>query len=77
VAFPKLTSKIVTDLNRESSWNKLVESGYESLEQVSLDHVWNATQFKRSELFAEVEMEEEVVVPTMRRTKRLAGRVSS
>ena len=29
IAFPKLTSKIVTDLNRESSWNKLASAGYE------------------------------------------------
>ena len=49
VAFPKLTSKIVTDLNRESSWNKLATAGYETIEQVSLDHVWNASQFKKCE----------------------------
>lgn len=51
IAFPKLTSKIVTDLNRESSWNKLVTAGYESVEQVSLDHVWNASQFRKAEFF--------------------------
>lgn len=55
VAFPKITSKIVTDLNRESSWNKLVAAGYESTEQVSLDHVWNASQFKKPDSMAEVE----------------------
>ena len=80
VASPKLTSKIVTDLNRESSWNKLMEAGYESLEQVSLDHVWNATQFKRSELFVEEELEEvtiEVEAPTIRRSKKVAGRMQS
>ncbi|OLY92547.1 hypothetical protein SAMN05444008_102323 [Cnuella takakiae] len=49
VAYPKTTSKIVTDLNRESSWNKLVAAGYESIEQVSLDHVWNAAQFRKPE----------------------------
>src|SRR5215216_2923104 len=43
VAYPKQTSKIVTDLNRESSWNKLINAGYESIEQVSLDHVWDAS----------------------------------
>lgn len=77
VASPKLTSKIVTDLNRESSWNKLMEAGYESLEQVSLDHVWNATQFKRSELFIEEELEEvtvQVAAPP-RRSKKVASRV--
>src|SRR5688572_8247159 len=45
VAFPKLTSKIVTDLNHESSWTRLSDAGYESIEKVSLDHVWNASQF--------------------------------
>ena len=55
VAFPKNTSKIVTDLNREASWQKLATAGYEATEQVSLDHVWNASQFRKSELmvFAE------------------------
>lgn len=47
IASPKLTSKIVTDLNRISSWNKLADAGYENIEQVSLDHVWNACQFKK------------------------------
>jgi hypothetical protein len=58
VAFPKITSKIVTDLNRESSWNKLVAAGYESIEQVSLDHVWNASQFRKPDNMTEVEAEE-------------------
>lgn len=51
IAFPKITSKIVTDLNRESSWNKLIAAGYETVEQVSLDHVWNASQFRKADLF--------------------------
>lgn len=56
VAFPKSTSKIVTDLNREASWQKLLDAGYEAAEQVSLDHVWNASQFKKTEavVFEEV-----------------------
>jgi hypothetical protein len=53
VAFPKLTSKIATDLNRESSWNKLYNAGYESIEHVCLDHVWDASQFKRNEVVLE------------------------
>src|SRR5687767_6769999 len=50
IASPKLTSKIVTDLNRQSSWKKLAHAGYESVEQVSLDHVWNASQFKKPDV---------------------------
>jgi hypothetical protein len=47
VAYPKLTSKITTDLNREGSWSKLNDAEYESAEQVSLDHVWHAVYFKK------------------------------
>src|SRR5260221_898504 len=49
VAYPKITSKIATDLNRERSWNRLTSEGYESLHQVELDHVWSAVRFGRSE----------------------------
>ena len=49
VAYPKITSKIVTDLNRECSWNRLTCEGYESIERVELDHVWSAMRFVRGE----------------------------
>jgi hypothetical protein len=58
IAYPRVTSKISTDLNREGSWSKLVTADYESIEQVSLDHVWHATNFRKAEL----EVEEAVVV---------------
>ncbi len=47
VAYPKITSKIVTDLNRECSWNRLTCEGYESIERVELDHVWSAMRFRK------------------------------
>ncbi len=47
VAYPKVTSKIVTDLNRERSWNHLTGQGYESSERVDLDHVWAAMRFAK------------------------------
>jgi len=58
IAYPKLTSKISTDLNREGSWSRLATADYESTEQVSLDHVWHAVNFRK----IEIEMEETVVV---------------
>lgn len=73
VAFPKLTSKIVTDLNRESSWNKLATAGYETSEQVSLDHVWNASQFKKCDFDCEEEFETvdvEISMPTLSRKRK-------
>ena len=48
VAFPKSTSKIVTDLNRECSWQKLTAAGYACFEHVALDHVWSATRYVKS-----------------------------
>lgn len=60
IAHPKLTSKIATNLNRVSSWQKLTEAGFESCEQVSLDHVWHASQYKRLEPAVEFEMAETV-----------------
>ena len=49
VAYPKTTSKIVTNLNRESSWSRLTGEGYESIERVELDHVWSAMRFTKGE----------------------------
>ena len=57
IAYPKVTSKISTDLNREGSWSKLAID-YESVEQVSLDHVWHAVNFRK----VETEVEETVIV---------------
>lgn len=47
VAYPKVTSKIVSDLNRDCSWQFLNQSGFESDDQVTLDHVWTALKFKK------------------------------
>ena len=44
VAYPKTTSKIVTDLNRDSSWQQLTSAGYETVSEVALDHVWSAAR---------------------------------
>jgi len=68
VAYPKITSKIVTDLNRECSWNRLTCAGYESIERVELDHVWSAMRFVRGEESAE----ENVVVSRKRATAVVA-----
>ena len=71
VAYPKLTSKITTDLNRDGSWNKLIDADYEGADQVSLDHVWHAVYFKKNEtIVEEIEVEEPVVV---KRKRKLAS----
>jgi hypothetical protein len=49
VAYPKSTSKITSDLNRDCSWSALTGNGYEGVVQVALDHVWSALWWKRCE----------------------------
>jgi hypothetical protein len=63
VAYPKITSKIVTDLNRDGGWQQLSSAGYENVNEVTLDHVWSAARFervpgKRVRIKAQMEMEE-------------------
>ena len=48
IAFPKSASKIVSDLNRDCTWNYLTKNGFEGESQVILDYVWNAILFKKS-----------------------------
>lgn len=50
VAYPKATSKIASDLNRDCSWKKMEHAGYEMDVQVTLDHVWSALRFKKMEV---------------------------
>jgi hypothetical protein len=47
IAYPKTTSKIVSDLNRDASWEVLSDNEYEAIRQVTLDHVWTAMRFKK------------------------------
>ena len=48
IAFPKSASKIVSDLNRACTWQCLRNEGFESTDEVVLDYVWSALQFKKS-----------------------------
>ena len=50
IAYPKATSKITSDLNRDCSWNCLVDQGYETGEIVALDYVWSAQLFTKGEV---------------------------
>lgn len=65
VAHPKVTSKISTDLNRDGSWDQLCRVGYETVETVSLDHVWQAICFNKVEELTEV-----AEVKTARKVKK-------
>jgi len=46
---PTVPSKIASDLNRDCSWQILSDNEYESIAEVTLDHVWTAMHFKKFE----------------------------
>ena len=50
VAYPKLTSKIYSELCRDYDWNLITNDGYECVCQVAIDSVWTAIRFKKTEI---------------------------
>ncbi len=50
IAYPKTTSKIASDLNRDCSWQVLFDHDFEIDSQVALDHVWMAICFKKADM---------------------------
>jgi hypothetical protein len=53
IAYPKATSKIASDLNRDCNWRVLQDHDYETGEQIVLDHVWSAICFKKLDVAQE------------------------
>ncbi len=45
IAYPKPTSKIVSDLNRDLNWGCLMSKGFNKIDEVVMDHVWVAMRF--------------------------------
>ena len=60
IAYPKAASKIATDLNRSCSWNCVRNSGFESVSELALDHVWTAYLFTRQEVIPGLAVRDEV-----------------
>ncbi|HVM89813.1 MAG TPA: hypothetical protein VMT76_16625 [Puia sp.] len=50
VAYPKLASKIATTLNRDCNWKCITCEGYESVDEITIDHVWTAMKFQKPRL---------------------------
>ncbi len=48
VAYPKAASKIVSDLTRDSNWDCIAHFGYEEVRLITLDSIWTAMRFKKS-----------------------------
>jgi predicted transport protein len=46
-AYPKLSSKVATDLTRDKGWQPLYELGYEGVASVAIDKTWSGVRFRR------------------------------
>ena len=46
VSYPKGSSGVETDLNRDILWEKLLSKGIRPVTQVSIDKVWSAIRFR-------------------------------
>lgn len=48
IAYPKLTSKISSDLCRDKNWDFVSDYGFEAVRMIALDNVWSAGRFKKA-----------------------------
>jgi len=49
VAYPKATSKIASDLCRDTSWDFVAAHGYETVRIIAVDNLWSAVRLKKPE----------------------------
>jgi len=49
VAYPKISSKIASDLCRDASWDFIAEHGFEIVRLIAVDNLWSAARFKKPE----------------------------
>lgn len=47
IAYPKVTSKIVSDLSRDTDWECITKMGFETVSAIALDTIWTALRFKK------------------------------
>jgi len=45
ISYPKGSSKIKTDINRDKGWDTIKAMGFEGVAQVSIDDIWSALKF--------------------------------
>jgi hypothetical protein len=49
ISYPKGSSKVKTDLNRDSMWELLADIGWRPVTQISIDDTWSAMRFRPAE----------------------------
>ena len=49
ISYPKRSSEVATDINRDVGWEVIAEAGFRPVRQVSVDAVWSALRFRPAE----------------------------
>ncbi|MDX1534461.1 MAG: hypothetical protein R3291_02445, partial [Thermoplasmata archaeon] len=49
ISYPKQSSKVATDINRDVAWKVMEEFGLRPVFQVSVDETWSALRFRPAE----------------------------
>lgn len=49
VAYPKVSSKIVSDLSRDCNWECISQFGFEGVRLITLDNIWSAMRFRKAD----------------------------
>lgn len=49
VAYPKGSSGVKTDVNRDKLWGALKRTGWRPVRQIAIDNVWSALRFRPAE----------------------------
>lgn len=50
ISYPKQSSKVKTDITRDTSWEPVRREGFELVSMVSVDEVWSACRFRPTDL---------------------------
>ncbi len=50
VSWPKRSSRVKTDITRDTGWESISDAGWAGIATVSVDDTWSAIRFRRSEL---------------------------
>lgn len=50
ISYPKISSKMKSDLNRDKGWGPVTEAGMAGIAQIAIDEVWSALRFRPREL---------------------------
>lgn len=49
IAYPKQSSKMITDISRDFGWDSVFASGLRPVTQISIDTIWSALRFRPNE----------------------------